>query len=161
MSEYPWRDKETLRELYHDEGLSLRGVADELGTSSPVILKWMRKHGLDTRSKSEAAGTLHAPFYTDSGGYEAWVVRDGGVSKPIRHHRLLAIAAGYDANDVFSGDYDVHHLNDIPWDNRPENVALLDSDEHRDINRAKRWNGGNSTAYLESGYSAPDAEVSD
>lgn len=49
--ETPWRDKETLERLYHDEGLSQGEIADRLGTSKPTVHRWMRD--LDVEADSE------------------------------------------------------------------------------------------------------------
>jgi hypothetical protein len=46
----PWHDAETLRELYVEDELTSREVADELGTTKPTILRWLRKHDLPVRS---------------------------------------------------------------------------------------------------------------
>jgi hypothetical protein len=48
-------------------------------------------------------------------------------------HQLLAIAMGEDPHDVFSNsEYQVHHKNNVPWDNRPSNIELLTAGEHYD-----------------------------
>ncbi len=147
----PWDDPKVLRELYHGEELSLRDVADSLGCTWNIVLDRMKEFGIERRGKTEYMQKDHAVFYTDKRGYEAWIAKIDGVSTPVRIHRLLAIAKGKDPHDVFSGDYDTHHLNDIPWDNRPNNIMLLDADEHRNINRKKRHNGGISTTHLTGG----------
>lgn len=46
----PWRDEETLRELYWDEGLSTVEIAKELDVGSgSTISRQLEKHGIDTR----------------------------------------------------------------------------------------------------------------
>lgn len=54
MSDSPWHDEKTLRELYWDEGLSTREIADKLGCAGPTIVKAMDEHGVETRSSGEA-----------------------------------------------------------------------------------------------------------
>ncbi|AGM11063.1 HTH domain-containing protein [Haloarcula virus HCTV-8] len=44
----PWKDKETLRELYHDKGLDQSEMGDELGCSAGTISYWMDKLGVNT-----------------------------------------------------------------------------------------------------------------
>lgn len=62
-------------------------------------------------------------------GYEQWHDRIAG--KTITVHQLLAIADGADPYKVFSsGEWHVHHDNEIPWDNRPKNLGLLTRTEH-------------------------------
>jgi len=62
-------------------------------------------------------------------GHVVWSHSEGvnweGASFPV--HRLLAVAEfGTEAVK----DQHVHHKNEIPWDNRPENLELLTPAEH-------------------------------
>jgi len=51
-----------------------------------------------------------------------------GGKQYVRIHRLLAVATyGYD--EVVGKE--VHHKNEIKWDNRPENIVPVTSEEHR------------------------------
>lgn len=54
----PYRDPEWLRQKYHNEQLTLEEVADECGASQSVVHKWMKKHGIERRSVSEAREIL-------------------------------------------------------------------------------------------------------
>jgi len=45
----PWRDRETMIELYKDEGKSIQQIAEELNTGNWTIQTWLDKHGIDTR----------------------------------------------------------------------------------------------------------------
>lgn len=45
----PWRDRETMVELYKERGLSIQQVADELGTAQGTIQSWLDKHDIETR----------------------------------------------------------------------------------------------------------------
>lgn len=45
----PWRDEDTLRELYHEKGMTQEQVANELGCSSYTIHDWMNKHDIERR----------------------------------------------------------------------------------------------------------------
>lgn len=53
MADAPWRDEDTLRELYHGERLSIQGIADELGATYPTVHKWLSEHGIERRSSGE------------------------------------------------------------------------------------------------------------
>lgn len=65
-----------------------------------------------------------------SGGGRGTRLRYEVVESPegtVRLHRLLAVAEwGFEAVQ----GRQVHHVNRIPWDNRPENLALLTPSEH-------------------------------
>lgn len=45
----PWKDPNTLRELYHGQGLSLKEIGEKFGCSNVTIHNWMKKFGIDRR----------------------------------------------------------------------------------------------------------------
>jgi len=196
----PWRDEETLRELYFEEGMTQQEIADELDCGGPTVSQWFQRHDIETRSSSTWQGdtdtsrtvvvpddctwtrtdllyTLYWDYeYTQSEVADAVGLSSGRISQiftdediPARGrcrdsdgvgvrtlpesvstgmaghvrircydggrrpqtylHRLLAYAEFGD--EMF--DRQVHHINEIPWDNRPENLALLTPEEHGNI----------------------------
>ena len=124
-----WRDEDTLRELYHEQGLSSREMADELGCTKTTILNWMDKFGLE----KETPDRDKPPCYsTHNEGYRAWFHDDGDGLKTVLEHRLLAVAEfGFDAlyNNV------VHHQNGCKIDNRPSNIELMSRSGHMNHHR--------------------------
>lgn len=45
----PWQDERVLRDLYHNQGLSMEQVADELGCAYRTVFNWMEKHSIERR----------------------------------------------------------------------------------------------------------------
>jgi hypothetical protein len=79
----------------------------------------------------EARRVPYARFETKQDGYEHWETKDGkGNNVRVYVHQLLAIAEGEDPYELFCGDTQIHHINNIPWDNRPENIETLSPGGH-------------------------------
>lgn len=126
--ERPWTDANLLRRLYIDEGMSAVAISEMWDCSSSTVGNWLDEHGIEKRSQEEAVqlalGQKHVTFTTHSKGYEVWWIPGFNVYV----HRLVAVAEyGLEA---LKGKK-VHHENEIPWDNRPENLELLTTKEHR------------------------------
>lgn len=124
-------DPETLRRLYWDERLSGLEIADLCGVSDNTIYKWMKKFGIERRNARSAKLNSHrnepAKLRTREDGYECWSSFPNDNRKSISVHRLLAVSE-YGIDEV-KGKH-VHHKSNIPWDNRPENIELMDPKEH-------------------------------
>lgn len=127
----PWKDEETLRELYVGQGLSHRKIAEILDCHKNTVRRWMNRFGIESRDRVDAAARgkrlKPAPYMTDVWGYESWKTEVAGKGRVVRIHRLLAVAE-YGLDEVVGKD--VHHLNGIKWDNRPENIVPLTRQEH-------------------------------
>lgn len=132
-AEKPYRSKTVLRELYHDHGYSTHEIADFLGCAQSTVRNWMDKHGIESRTISEAKW-LKSPnspnwvrLRVQEGGHVKWKISIDGVDRSISVHRLLAVAK-YGIKEV-EGKV-VHHKNEIPWDNRPDNIELMELGDH-------------------------------
>lgn len=129
----PWRDEETLRQLYHEEGMTLQEVGDELGCSHATVKDWMERHGVPIRSQSEAnQGKVRVERATHrftGGGYEEWQSWHDGDYDTVQVHQLLA-CLNHDPHEVFAPETVVHHKSGHPRDNRPGNVEVLTRSEH-------------------------------
>ena len=129
-SDRAYRDPETLRRLYHGEGMTLQEVGDELGVAGSTVRTWMEKHGIERHYGNPYRVTIK----TRKDGYVQWFNDYEGKQRTCLVHQLVAIAHGADPHKVFSGgDYNIHHKNGIPWDNRPSNLDFVTSETHQVI----------------------------
>lgn len=134
----PHHDRDTLVELYHDQGLNIHEIAEQLGVAGSTIDYWMKKLDIPTRSHRESKLLTYrsrpVPFFLNSKGYEQWHHWYDYERDRVTVHRLLAVAEyGFDAVK----DMAVHHRNEIKWDNRPENIELLSHSEHNRLHMTK------------------------
>lgn len=133
FGEQPWRDPDILERLYWGEGRTIREIADELGCSRHAISYNMDKHGMETRKNSHQKPCHYRTQGRD--GYEVWNTGHGGDQWTVRVHRLLAVSMfGFDA----VADKDVHHRNGVPWDNRPENLEVVEHGDHTSMHLSER-----------------------
>lgn len=138
----PYTDTDWLREEYVEKRRSMKDIGEECDVSAAVILKWLRRHDIETRhpdayKKREPIsiqyiggelGDLPGPYEQ----VQSSLTIDGQREYyRVFVHQLLAIAGGADPHKVFSdGEYNVHHKNGIRWDNRPENIEFMTTSEH-------------------------------
>lgn len=110
-------------ELYIRENLSSSQIAEQVGLSQNVVSRRLGEYGLWEKDPCRY-------HLEDDQGYPS--ISKTGVEgiKRVRVHRLVAIAKGYDPHEVFSGEYDVDHINNCKLDNRLENIQLLDKETH-------------------------------
>lgn len=120
-----YRDAEVLERLYWDKDLTLEEMAEKLDTSAGTISKWMSKLDIETNDKGRGRNkTNYCNFYTNKNGYE---VCHGGNDETVSIHRLVAVAENRQIENK-----DIHHKNEIPWDNRPSNLEPCTHEEHMD-----------------------------
>jgi hypothetical protein len=102
-----------------------KGTVTDGGTGSPYV-------------RRELTGSWKPYMRTgvNKDGYVTWRQSSQNqrrVNFPV--HRLLAVAEyGFEA--VLGKE--VHHENGVPWDNRPDNISLVDPAEHRQIHNGPR-----------------------
>jgi len=129
-----WRTKQNLQELYVEKQMSTYEIAELVGVSDVAIGNALEDLGIPKRSTGESLRgkrTKKAHFKSafDKGNdYHHWLASDGAVDADRLYvHRLLAVAK-YGFDEV-CGKH-VHHKNEIKWDNRMENITVMDSSEH-------------------------------
>jgi len=64
-----YRDEDWLREVYHEDELSMAEIGDRCDCSKETIRRWLDRHGIEARSKSEASKIRAEkyPHTTDAG----------------------------------------------------------------------------------------------
>lgn len=121
------RNEDWLREKYWEEEMTLTEISDEYDVAIPTLLRHMDRHGIERRDHSTK--NLHPWVGQNSDGYmvaRSWT-EDGGYSI-IGIHRLVAVA--HWGIDPVKGNH-VHHVNEVPWDNRTENLRVWSESKHR------------------------------
>jgi len=132
----PYKDEDTLRELYIEKGMGICKIAENFDVAGKTIQDWMEKHDIDTRGRLENLRTDTANYVIDRQGYERWRALVDGDYRVVSVHRLLAVSeCGFDA----VVDNVIHHKNEIPWDNRPENLVVMSDSEHKRLHAKNRW----------------------
>ncbi len=137
----PWRDEDTLRELYHEKNLSTTEIADKLGCGDSTVQANMDRLGIERRSISNArrlAGCKEQlGMWTSPDGYEITQTRHDGDYFTVQIHRLLAVSEfGFDALEGMH----VHHKKPIPWLNTPGNIELLSPANHASLHKTGEKN---------------------
>lgn len=127
----PWESKEKLQTEYVENGKSAEQLGDEWDCDPVTVTNWLKKHGIAVRDSSDY--TQGYASYTFTNGYERWREYAGeDRNKSLSVHRLAAVA--WFGLDAVVGKH-VHHENGVKWDNREENLSLLDSSEHARTHR--------------------------
>lgn len=128
-----YRDEDTLRRLYVEEGLSSREVAERLDCSPPTVVNWLKKFGIPLEPSKRDRPVFYG---TSTQGYEYWQTDVGGREREtVRVHRLAAVAwFGFEA---VAGNV-VHHRNGLTYDNRELNLEPMDRGTHQTLHNEKR-----------------------
>jgi transposase len=131
-----------IRWLYHGKGLTLKEVGKRLGIHANTVRRRMQEYDISRRSpidnrdyngRRNPKWVPYTYYYTRRDGYERWI--SGADGRQVRVHRLAAVAwFGYDA---VVGNH-VHHVNDIPWDNREANLQPIDPSEHQSLHTEEK-----------------------
>lgn len=136
-----YRQRDWLECKYHKEGLSTYDIGDICDVDSSTIYSWLKRHGIETRSISEARTGTHPNFFVDGKGYRRAQAYSKDKDRPeqVKIHRLAAVA--WFGFDKVAGN-DIHHKNDHPLDNRESNLKPIEHGEHTRLHNNQRY--GNS-----------------
>jgi hypothetical protein len=131
----PWEDEEKLREQYLKNGHTTYEISEMWGCDPGTVQNWLDKFGVERRQTGEWQNQGYVSYFQAEDGYMRWMdyaKPSRGDSIPV--HRLLAVAE-YGIEAV--KDNHVHHINGCKWDNRPDNIELVDASEHIKLHQEK------------------------
>lgn len=121
-----YRDRDWMVRHYINKGLDQYEIASLCDVDQSTISRWLEKHGIKSRPRGTGYSP-RVPLKTHRKGYERWEHEIQDLKLAVRVHRLLAVAEhGFDE----VADKHVHHKNQIPWDNRPDNIEIMEPSEH-------------------------------
>lgn len=133
---WPWHDPELLEEMYHEREMSAVEIAEQFPCSPAGIRGTMERHDIPRREPWEHLEKPSGMKILRRSGHECISFGVDGNTHYYAVHRLLAIAEF--GLDEVAGKV-VHHRNGIPWDNRPDNLELIESQsEHARMHSAER-----------------------
>lgn len=119
-TEKKYQNEEWLRDQYREKKRTMAEIAEICGCSRSTIQYWIEKFVLQ-RPES-------ATFTENGKGYKQWRCREGDTIQSVTVHRLLAtLKVG--KLDELDGKV-VHHKSHSPYDNRLENLELMEPAEH-------------------------------
>ena len=122
--ERPWTDEDFLYDEYVEKGLSTYKVAEKVGCSYQTINNWLEEFDI----QKEKPNDKKPPSYGNSvNGYCVWQHQIGEEHHSVYVHRLLAVAE-FGMEEV--KDAVVHHKNGFKWDNRADNIEVMDPSQH-------------------------------
>lgn len=126
-----YTDSDWLKSEYVDKRKSMHKIANECDVTAATILKWLRRHNIDTRQQGDYKYKNPPNHRISRHGYEVVRSKLNGEQDRVYIHQLLAIAEGADPDKVFSdGEWHCHHKNGIRWDNRSDNIDFKRGSEH-------------------------------
>lgn len=136
-----YRDEEVMRDLYHEQGLSMTEVAEELDCALYTIQRWFDRHDIETRQAPQQKVPHHRLKRTSSrigGEYEQIHHSIDGEKYTITVHRLMAVAYGLlEPDEYWNNEIVIHHKSDHGLDNRPENLERMTHSDH--VKHHKPW----------------------
>lgn len=135
-----YQNKEILEKLYIEDNMTQSEIADKFGCSVSTLSYWFNKHGIKTRGAEyyqKRQPVSHR--FDDTTGYEKWRTSINNERCTVMVHHLILISEGHDPHIVFSDEYDTHHKNNHRFDNRPENLELIEKSKHGKIHAKERW----------------------
>lgn len=137
---------EDLYRMYHEEKLSQKDIAKQLGVTQGAVFYWMKRHEVSSRDMTEARRAASDAGRNSGSRNGRW---GGGRHIANGYWRVLlpshpkADRHGYVREHVLIWEesngaslplgWHVHHKNGDKTDNRPENLEAMSHQKHRDL----------------------------
>lgn len=132
----PWLPEDQLQQLYQEEGLSQREIAERFDTSQLPVQRAMKKYGIESQKSN--SNPSHPPnhkfdrkYHTVGSEYEQIQITVDSQPHTVSIHRLIALAHGkMSVGDFHDEDVVIHHKTGHGLDNRPENLEVMKRADH-------------------------------
>jgi sarcosine oxidase delta subunit len=126
--------------MYVGDKMSKNAISKEFDCSDTTIANALDEHNIEQRSARqqshiERPHAQHGWMEQDHTAYEYVRSEVDGTTRYTYVHALVAIANGADPWRLFSGDGVVHHENRHGRDNRPENLTVMNKNEHLQMHK--------------------------
>ena len=126
-ADIPYKDRDWLVQKYKKERVLAKELADKCDCHVNTIRYHLRKFGIERfhhKKKHNRGGTIP---------YSVVHHREDNQNYYILVHRLVAYAhEKLSGEELIEGDKHVHHKNENPWINSPENLEVLTKQEHEE-----------------------------
>jgi len=126
-----YEKEETLRTLYHDRDWSQGDIADFFNVDQSTISRAMDKADIETRPPMHERERKGLYRSVGENGRVQYVVDSKGEKTAFYESQLVALLDN-DPHEVFDPGSHVHHILSLGiYLNHPDNLLVLDADEHR------------------------------
>jgi len=130
----PWKQEQTLVQLYHEQGLSQYDIADKFDVTQPTIGYWMNELDVDTRQSASELDSGDV-WGGECDGYRQYLVPDVDGTASVYEHQLTALL-DHSIEEVFGDGQVVHHwLDSQVAVDLPANLELMSASNHMKLHQ--------------------------
>jgi len=139
---------EALHKMYVDDQMSQKEIAVALGVTQGAIFLKMKKFGIESRTREDAIRLDRLKNDWTGENNPRWnggrhITSGGSVLVRMPGHHRANIYKGYVREHILVWEkahgkqlpdgWDVHHMNGVKDDNRPDNLVAMTSREHKHV----------------------------
>lgn len=140
----PWKQRDTLTELYHEQELSQADIASQFDIEQQTVSYWMNELGIETRPPMDERSPQAVRRNRLSDNKIQYAVRDidvGGdeTTTYVYQHQLVALLE-FEPESVFDANTHVHHSMGCPIPiDVAANLDVLGAREHTQLHSGGAW----------------------